>query len=97
MIQGDHGPPSSTDKKDREYYILERTPTLSAFLLPAYCDSELYPEISPVNSFRAVLNSCFDGTFDLLEDETYWESYVEPIDSTVDFSKTKEYEPDIPN
>jgi len=97
ILQGDHGPPSSTDKLDLVYYILERTPTLNAFLLPNHCESVIYPEISLVNSFRALLNSCFKGELDLLKDETYWGSFVEPLGSRVDFSKDKDYQPHMQN
>jgi hypothetical protein len=44
---------------------------LNAYYLPNFDKKLLYPSITPVNSFRLVFNSYFDGTFELLPDENY--------------------------
>jgi hypothetical protein len=43
---------------------------LNAYYLPQGAD-QLYPSISPVNSFRLVFNSYFGTNFPLLEDVSY--------------------------
>lgn len=68
IIQGDHGPPPELSPTYRE-----KMPILNAYYLPGLqADQELYPGISPVNSFRVVLNSYFDQDFPLLEDKSYY-------------------------
>ena len=67
IVQGDHGPPP---------YIVtprERMQNLSAIYMPEI-DGEnvLYPSITPVNTFRVVLNEFFDQHLDLLEDHSYF-------------------------
>lgn len=68
IVQGDHGPlPDLTEKP------AERLPILNAYYLPGVpMDRILYPAISPVNSFRVVLNSYFEQNLPLLEDFSYF-------------------------
>jgi hypothetical protein len=68
IVQSDHGPlPDLT--VDR----LDRLPILNAYYLPGVqMDHVLYPTISPVNSFRVVLNSYFGQDLQLLEDLSYF-------------------------
>lgn len=68
IVQGDHGPlPDLTEKP------AERLPILNAYYLPGVpMDRILYPAISPVNSFRVVLNSYFEQNLPLLEDLSYF-------------------------
>jgi hypothetical protein len=68
LIQSDHGPlyDITVDPK-------ERMPILNAYYLPGVQMEEiLYPSISPVNSFRVVLNSYFDQDLPLLEDKSFF-------------------------
>ncbi len=74
IIQGDHGP--WMQPKDRHMWIL------NAYYLPGNTD-KLYPTISPVNTFRLVLNSYFGGRYEMLEDA----SYFSPVPNLYDFSK----------
>jgi len=60
IIQGDHGP-SGTEPS-------ERAAILNAYYLPNGGNETLYPSISPVNTFRAVLNYYFGYTLDILDD-----------------------------
>ena len=83
IIQGDHGPYSSDssgfdDPSDR--FVLERTAIFNVYYLPEYCRSGLYSDISPVNTFRAVFDSCLGTEFGLLEDKSYWRVNEAPID-----------------
>ena len=68
IIQGDHGPlPDLTEESS------QRLPILNAYYLPGVqTDKILYSTISPVNSFRVVLNSYFGQALPLLEDLSYF-------------------------
>jgi len=66
IIQGDHGP-SHYDKKTR-------MGILNAYYFPDV-QSELYSNITPVNSFRLLLNTYFGAEFGLLEDVSYYSEY----------------------
>lgn len=72
IIQGDHGPWLQPDNK--RFWIL------NAYYLPGNND-KLYPTISPVNSFRIVLNEYLGTDYPLMEDK----SYFSPIPYIYDF------------
>ena len=79
IIQGDHGPGahlqwSSVDKSN----VPERMAILNAYYFPDGNYKDLYPSISPVNSFRVVLNKFFDAGMGLLPDDHYFSTYSEP-------------------
>jgi hypothetical protein len=65
ILQGDHGRIGSPPK--------EIMTILNAYYLPGHAD-QLYPSITPVNSFRVVLNSYFGTNFPLLKDISYYSS-----------------------
>jgi len=70
IIQGDHGPPP-----ELSLTYSEKMPILNAYYLPGKkMDTLLYPSISPVNTFRVVLNSYFGEDLPLLEDKSYYAS-----------------------
>jgi hypothetical protein len=58
ILQGDHG-----------FRGENRVTILNAYYLPQGA-GELYPAISPVNSFRVVLNEYFGGSYEMLPDRT---------------------------
>ena len=73
ILQGDHGPWSQFDNgKHTDACIKERFAILNAYHLPGDGQTELYPDISPVNSFRIVLNRYFGQDFELLEDRCWF-------------------------
>ena len=74
ILQGDHGPWSQPNPQ--HFFIL------NAYHLPGHSD-ELYPTLSPVNSFRIVFNEYFGGGYDLLDDV----SYYSPVPKLYNFSK----------
>ena len=79
IIQGDHGPGGSLDWGSPERTCLwERSGILNAYYLPGSGKDALYSEISPVNSFRVVLNTYFGADLPLLPDETYFTSHELP-------------------
>ncbi len=59
VVQGDHG-----------WEMHNRTKILNAYYLPGVAD-QVYAEITPVNTFRIILNQYFGGTFELLPDKSY--------------------------
>lgn len=54
---------------------LERMLILNAYYLPEACRQTLYPEITPVNSFRVVFGACMGGDLPLLPDESLFSTY----------------------
>jgi hypothetical protein len=74
IIQGDHGPFQVTHD--------ERMRNLNAYYLPEAKD-KLYPEISPVNSFRLVLDTYFGQNLPLLKDKSYFSNYQKRTDYQV--------------
>jgi hypothetical protein len=76
ILQGDHGPGSHLDwHSPAQTCLWERTPLLNAYYLPEGGDRWLYPSISPVNSFRVVLNTYFGANLPLLDDATFFTSH----------------------
>jgi hypothetical protein len=45
---------------------------LNAYYVPDTCKEFLYPDITPVNSFRIIYNCVFEANFPLLEDRSYY-------------------------
>jgi len=81
LIQGDHGPRIFTDwDSPQDSCLLESTAILNAIYAPDIGLAALYPTITPVNTFRVLLNETFGMDLDLLEDRTYFSNYWEPYD-----------------
>jgi hypothetical protein len=74
VIQGDHGPWTQT--QERRMWIF------NAYYLPGHND-ELYPTITPVNTFRLIFNAYFGGKYDILDDV----SYFSPVPKLYNFSE----------
>jgi hypothetical protein len=74
LLQADHG--YSGPREDWPSLpgngLPHRTGILNAYLLPEHCRHLLYPEITPVNSFRVVFNCAFDGSLPMLEDRVFY-------------------------
>jgi len=73
LIQGDHGPGAHFDWESLEnnQCLKERSSILSAYYLPD-AEAELYPQITPVNSFRLIFNTVFGLDYGLLPDQVYF-------------------------
>ncbi|MBE3142305.1 MAG: hypothetical protein IMZ61_00035 [Planctomycetes bacterium] len=71
IIQGDHG-------LDTEV----RLAIFNAIYFPKGGDDVLYPTMTPVNTFRLVLNAYFDQNFPLLPDISYYSAYGDYYDFT---------------
>jgi hypothetical protein len=79
ILQSDHGPGSLLDWEDPENtYLKERMTILNAYYLPDGGDAQLYEGITPVNTFRVVLNSYFGTDLELLRDESYFSTWSHP-------------------
>lgn len=75
IIQGDHGPGGNLKwKSPGDSCYAERTSILNAYYLPEGADALLSPDITPVNSFRVVLNAYFGTNLELLPGNTYFTS-----------------------
>lgn len=62
IVQADHG--WGWNKR--------RDEILNAYYLPNGGDQLIYPNITPVNTFRLVINKYFEGNYDLLPDVSYY-------------------------
>lgn len=76
ILQGDHGP-LDHEEGTRRTLLRNRTRILNAYLLPGGAGG-LYDSITPVNTFRVILNRFFGTAYPLLEDRTY---YSDPNDN----------------
>jgi len=72
LIQSDHGLAESV-----------RNANLMAYYLPNGGEENLYPDLSPVNSFRIVFNQYFGANYPLLPDIARSASYQDPYNFTV--------------
>jgi hypothetical protein len=81
IIQSDHGPGSrlhlGTLKKTLP---AERFGILNAYYFPDQDYTLLYPSITPVNSFRVLLNQFFGQDYALLPDRHYYSPWGYPFD-----------------
>jgi len=81
VLQSDHGPASTLDwnnPNNTSYH--ERSAILNAYYFPEGGDKKLYQTISPVNSFRQLLNNYFDKNYKMLDDRTYFSRFHAPYD-----------------
>jgi sulfatase-like protein len=90
VLQGDEGPyPDGTTSDAFNWHtatraqLVEKTGILNAYFLPGGRGRSLHASITPVNSFRVILNEYFGTTLPLLPDRTYaHETNDHPYDFT---------------
>lgn len=88
VIQADHGSASSWWKADDEGWdenpsdemLKERMRIFNAYYLPVGDNIITPATITPVNTFRLILNICFNTQFEILEDKAYFSIYSKPYD-----------------
>ena len=81
LLQGDHGPGAFFVWDSAEDSLLpERMSMLNAYYFPDGDYAALDPAISPVNSFRVVLDTYFGETLPRLPDRSYFSSWDRPLD-----------------
>ena len=85
ILQGDHGTFSLFTEPHKNWHhnpsdaaIQERMSILNAYYLPDQNNKLIYDGITPVNSFRLILNEYFNGDFELLGDKNYFSGYTYP-------------------
>jgi hypothetical protein len=66
IVQGDHGPTSRDVRPEK------RMPILNAYYVSKEARADIYPEITPVNSFRVLFNHYFGADYPYLEDLSYY-------------------------
>ena len=80
IFQGDHG-----SKLRLNQQFLEKTdvnecfPNLNALYVPPQIRANLYPGMSPVNSFRMIFNGLFQDNFERLPDRSYYSGWLTPF------------------
>jgi len=80
IIESDHGTAFNFNWEEPNNDMLkQRFSNLNAFYMPEGKDL-LYDTITPVNSFRIMFNSNFNGNFELLDDRAYWSNYDKPYE-----------------
>jgi hypothetical protein len=71
--------------------MLESAGVLNAIFLPGANRDSLHPSITPVNTFRVILNEYFNARLDLLEDHTYFSNLRQRFDVTDVTSQAQTY------
>ena len=71
VVQADHGPKLGS--------VEDSFPILNAYFYPG-AEDEIYPTVSPVNSFRLIFNSIFGTDLNLLDDVSYYSASGDPSD-----------------
>jgi hypothetical protein len=81
IIQGDHGPGAYLHWGSLDQTLpAERFSILNAYYFPDQNYEALYPAITPVNSFRVLLNQFFGSDYALLPDRHYYSRWNFPFD-----------------
>lgn len=82
LLQADHGPGAHMvwDSAE-ESLLLERMAILNAYYFPDHQYQTLYPEITPVNSFRVLFSAYFQAQLPPLTDSSFFSSWDRPMDS----------------
>ena len=81
ILQGDHGSTSVNEwDNPSDVFLFERMMVLNAYFLPRKEYDQLYPTISPVNSFRYVFNIYFDTGHDMVEDVAWYSTRSKPFE-----------------
>jgi hypothetical protein len=80
LIQGDHGPKGHLDQDSSAGSDLNEVfGILSAYRVPPEVRTLLYPGITPVNSFRAILDGLFGEHLPFLPDKSYFSPWTKPL------------------
>lgn len=83
ILQSDHGPASMLHWGNMEKSNLkERFAILNAYYFPDDAEKLLYESISPVNSFRVIMNHYFNTDYPILLDKSYFENSKDPYSLT---------------
>ena len=76
VLQGDHGSASLLELSINEYSrheaLQERFSILNAILAPDDVKSHFYSSMTPVNTFRIILNETLQAKFETIEDNNFF-------------------------
>ena len=75
ILQGDHGGVITAPT--------DRMKIFNAYYLPDGGSQNLYPDITPINSFRVIFDTYFGGNYPLLKDTSLYSTYEQPFNYTV--------------
>ena len=75
VLQGDHGSSFVSPEQEADF-LHERFSILNAILLPS--ENQLYDSMSPVNTFRVILNAIFQAGLPLLQDRSFYSERDQP-------------------
>jgi len=79
ILQSDHGSGLRLNMESKEKTDLrERMGILNAYYFPNRDYRGLYQDITPVNSFRVVLNTLFGAKFEILPDRSNYSTWSDP-------------------
>jgi hypothetical protein len=82
VLQGDHGPGSHLDWTSYENSCpRERLSILDAYYFPDQDYSKLSQDITPVNTFRVILDQYFGANLKTLPNHSYFSTWDKPYDS----------------
>ena len=88
ILQGDHGTDILFTKFSENWpqhsnkSITEIMSIFNAYYLPDHNTELIYDSITPVNSFRLILNAYFNTNYELLEDKSYFSDATHPYNFT---------------
>ena len=83
VIQSDHGPKMLLNQSElAKTDVTESFPILNAYLVPDSVRKELYPSITPVNTFRTILRTLFKDDLPNLPDRSWYSPYGRPLEFT---------------
>jgi len=72
ILQSDHGLRPNEPWANTERFVRLRGRILNAYLVPPAMRENLYPTITPVNTFRLLFKTVFGAPVQLIEDRTYF-------------------------
>jgi hypothetical protein len=96
ILQGDHGPGSRLNHESiRLTNLRERLGILNAYYLPSQKYNNVYPSITPVNTFRIIIGEYFNKPLKRLMDRSYYMRWSRPYHA-VEIKVTKSPSQKIP-
>ncbi|MBN2226943.1 MAG: hypothetical protein JW763_06230 [candidate division Zixibacteria bacterium] len=80
IIQGDHGPGSELSWVGAaQTNLKERLSIFNATYYPDHQYQGLYPSITPVNTFRVLLNTYYGASLEILPDHSFYSTWAKPF------------------
>ena len=83
IVQGDHGSKLGLKQNSLAGTDLDECfSNLNAYFVPPAIKKDLYPEITPVNSFRIILSDLFGDQLPKLPDSSWHSPFAKPYELT---------------